>query len=192
MLINKHIYYRITIISICFVLCSGYVTAQDYSVTPLSDYLLPYKDRHRIILRSIEDNNDLSISEKLVLYESEISKQKEDFKINRRAEYQSKSVELSIGHSCTSGVSGNVKQCGYVYITAPNNNLYTRTDWISVVGTNKGTVVSPDGSSAGLNMTVAGKGRNEGTLKATFRYKPESIAMLVDQETINLFNQIVQ
>ena len=70
--------------------------------------------------------------------------------------------------------------------------MYTRKDWIRVEGTNKGTDVSADGSSAGLNMTVAGKGKNKGTLFATFKFKPESISTIVDKETVDLFNEIIK
>lgn len=168
------------------------ISAQDYSVRPLSGFLQPYKDKHGIILKSIEDNPNLTITQKLVFYESEMSKLKEEFRSERRAEYQSKSVELSVTHSCTSGSSGGVKDCGYKYINAPNGNMYTRTDWIRVSGTNKGTTVAADGSSAGLRMTVSGSGRNAGTLHATFRYRPESISTLVDKETVDLFNEIVK
>ena len=177
---------------LAFILTSTLVSAQDYSVKPLSDFMQPYKDKHRIILKAIEDRTDLTIAQKLVLYESEMSKLKEEFRSARKAEYRSKSVELSVEHSCTSGSSGGVKKCGYKYVSAPNSNMYTRTDWIRVVGTNKGTTVAADGSSAGLNMTVAGKGRNAGTLYAVFRYKPESISTLVDKETVDLFNEIVK
>lgn len=168
---------------------AGY--AQSYAVRPVSDFLQPYKDKHRIILNAIEARTDLTISQKLVLYENEVSKIKGEFRTARKAEYQSKSIELSKEHSCTSGSSGGVKNCDFKCVYAPVANMYTRADWIRVDGTNKGTMVAPDGSSACLKMTVAGKGRNAGTLFATFKYKPESISTLVDNEVVELFNQIV-
>jgi hypothetical protein len=177
------------VIIILLILKSNFAVSQASGVKPLTDFVQTYKDKHRIILKSIERRTDLSISQKLVLYESEISNIKNEFRSNRTREYQSIKVQRSVGHSCTSGKSGGVKQCGFKYVNAPTN-MYTRTDWIKVTGTNKGTKVASDGSSAGLNMTVAGKGRNAGTLYATFRYKPESISMLVDNETIELFNLI--
>ena len=190
---NSKTIIRKTLAVVVFALTSSiYVWAQDYSVKPVTDFLQPYKDKHRIILKAIEDSTGLTIAQKLVLYESEMSILKEGFRTGRKEEYQSKSVELSVEHSCTSGSSGGVKNCYFKYIYAPNVNMYTRADWIRVEGTDKGTIVAPDGSSAGLNMTVAGKGRNAGTLYATFRYKPESVSTLVDKETINLFNEIVK
>jgi hypothetical protein len=175
-----------------FLVQSNSTTAQNNaaSVKSLSDFLQTYKDKHQIILKSVEDTN-LTITQKLMLYESEMGNLKEEFKVDRRAEYQSKSVKLSVAHSCTSGSHGGVKKCGYKYVLAPKN-MYTRTNWVKVTGTNKGISIGSEGSFAGLNMTVAGKGTNSGTLTAIFRYKPESIAKLVDEETINLFNRIVE
>ncbi len=167
-------------------------SAQDYAVQPLSNFLQTYKDKHSIILSAVEARTDLTITQKLMLYESEITKIKEEFRTSRRSEYQSKSVQLSVSHSCTSGSSGGVKNCGYKCVAAPNSNMYTRVDWIKVDGTNKGTNVAADGSSACLKMTVAGKGRNKGTLYATFRYNPDSISRLVDSDTTELFNQVIK
>ncbi|WP_282073960.1 hypothetical protein [Polaribacter atrinae] len=181
---------KIITILILFLTSSICVSAQDFSVKPLSDFFQTYKDKHRIILKAIENRDDLTIPQKLVLYESEISKLKEGFRSSRKTEYQSKSVTLSRRNSCTSASSGSVKDCGYKYVKAPNKNMYTRKDWIKVDGTNKGTKVAADGSSAGLKMTVAGKGKNAGVLFAEFKYKPESISSLIDMETIKLFHQI--
>lgn len=160
-------------------------------VKPLSDFLQSYKDKHRIIIKAVENRNDLSISDKLLLFEKEIDKLKEEFKSTRIKEYQAISAELSVSHSCT-GNTGSVTDCGYRYISAPNKNMYTKDDWIRVTGTNKGTTVERDGSRAGLKMTVAGNNTNTGTLYAIFRYRPEAILELVNKDVIDFFNQLVK
>lgn len=163
---------------------------QDYSVEPLSHYLQPYRDKYRLILRAIEVMSDLTIAQKLALIESEVGKLKEDFKSKRKAEYTSKSIQLSVQHSCTSKVPGGEKDCGYKHVSAPNKHMFTQKAWISVKGKDKGTTVAPDGSSAGLRMTVQGKGSDGGTLVAIFKYRPESISYFVDSDTVSLFNQV--
>ena len=183
---------KVTSMLIALIAFSPAMTGQAVSVTPVTEFYQTYKDKHRIILDAIEARTDLSISAKLILYGEEIGKLKNEFRDARRAEYQSKSVELSVQHSCTSGSSGGVKDCKWKSVSAPNSSMYTRTDWIRVEGTNKGTSVDPDGSSASLRMTVAGKGRNAGTLFALFKYRPEDIVRLVEQESTSMFNQIVQ
>lgn len=173
------------------IFASNAYAAESYSVKPLGDFLQTYKDKHRIILSDIEASQ-LPLAEKLVKYEQEMSKLKNEFRTARKAEYESKSVVLSVEKSCTKGNSGGVKDCGWASVYAPNSDMYTRTDWIRVEGTNKGTGVSADGGFASLRMTRASAGRNAGTLFATFRYKPASVATLIDKETTDLFTQVVK
>ena len=180
-----------TILFLIFALCgihSAY--GQVYTVRPVGDFLSDYKGKYRIILATIEQS-ELPLPQRLALYEEEMTKLKTQFKTERKAEYESKSTTLSKGHSCTSGSSGGVKNCGWKCVDAPTAHLYTKADWIRVDGTNKGTKVSEDGSSACLKMTVAGEGRNHGTLHAIFKYRPESILSLIDSETRELFNQVI-
>jgi hypothetical protein len=162
---------------------------EQYQVKPLTDFLPVYKDKHRIIVRAIEDRDDLSIEEKLQLYELEVGKLKTQFSSDRKAEYESKSIELSVGHSCTSSSSGGVKNCGWKCVTAPVEGLYTIKEWTRVEGTNKGVSVSAN--QACLKMTVSGSGRNSGTLFATFKYEPTFISTTTEKETISLFNLII-
>lgn len=70
--------------------------------------------------------------------------------------------------------------------------FYTTKEWISVEGDNKGTVVSSDGSSAGLKMTRAKRGRNAGVLYAVYKYRPDYIVVTVEEDTDKLFNKVIQ
>lgn len=186
-------YFRFALVVGFFVLAlTSKAYAQNYAVKPTSDYLQTYKDKHRLVLNDIEGRDTLTLAQKLVLYEKEIAKLKDEFRTIRKNEYESKSTELSVTHSCTKGYSGGVKNCQWKEVSAPNSNMYTRKDWIRVEGTNKGTDVNADGSKATLLMTRAGRGRNVGTLYAIFRYRPENIAALIDKETTELFNQVVK
>lgn len=158
-----------------------------YQVTPLTDYLQEYKDKHRIIVQAVEDSG-LTIEEKLKLYEQEVSKIKNEFSGKRKAEYESKSIELQVGHSCTNG-SGGKKDCGWKCVSAPIEGLYVIEASVRVEGTNKGVTISE--TQACLKMTKSGRGRNAGTLFATFKYKPTFISTTVDKETIQLFKLII-
>jgi len=166
------------------------VSAQSYAVEPLSVFLQSYKEKLRIAMNAIEPRMDLTVSQKMLLYEAEVSKIKSAFRVARKEEYQSKAVELSVAKKCESSSSGGKKDCGVACVSAPAEYLYTRRDWIRVDGTNKGVTVTPDGSIACLHMTVAGRGLNEGTLYAVYRYKPGSILTLVENDVANLFIQL--
>lgn len=187
---RKKINQKLLILLLIIISDLGVVSGQSNSLKALSLYLTTYKDKHRIILTTIENNNTLTINQKLVLYETEMNKLKEEFRLIRNSEYQTINIEKSISHSCTNGVTGVVKDCGIVYVKAPTDDLYTQKSWLRVVGTDKGTTVSADGSTAGLKMTVAGRNRNSGTLYATFRYRPERLSTLVETDTENLFKAI--
>ena len=101
---------------------------QTYVVKPFESYLEIYKSQYNMIYSSIESRTDLTLSEKLQLLTTELNKIKSKFKSERKAEYESKSVELSVAHSCTKGFSGGKKDCGYKYVNAPLPSFYTKPE----------------------------------------------------------------
>lgn len=151
-----------------------------WDTKPLEEYFPAFKDKHKIILKFIESRSPTTpIDELMRLYEEEMVKLKNEFRKQRVQEYRDKSITISRGHSCTNGVSGRVKDCGYKYIDAPTGG-YTIRDWVRVDGTNKGVDFSS--TRVGLRMTRAGKGRNYGTLIATFKYHPDYIFREVETD----------
>ncbi|KMQ59910.1 hypothetical protein ACM39_18290 [Chryseobacterium sp. FH2] len=165
---------------------------KEYEVKPYIAYLSEYKPYYEMVYSQIETNPNISLSEKLRLLNEEISKLKNKFKQVRKQEFESKSVELSVKNWCTSKSSGGVKNCGYKYIGAPSSAFYTEKNWLRVIGTNKGIDLKPDGSAVGLKMTVAGKGYNEGTLFATFKYRSDYTALAVEEDTDKFFNLVIK
>ncbi|MBM4168470.1 MAG: hypothetical protein FJ215_04865 [Ignavibacteria bacterium] len=163
---------------------------QSYMVRPLLDYLPEYKDKHTILMRVVNESG-LPYEERIRLYEAEINKLRNQFSQARRAEYESKSEERSVGHSCTSKSSGGIKDCGWKFVVAPTEGMYTERGWTRVSGTDKGISISESGERAGIRMTVAGKGRNAGTLHVIFRYKTDFVNTAVEKETSELFGLIV-
>lgn len=164
----------------------------DYKVKNLSDYVPKYKDKHRIVIKTIEQRTDLSLEEKLKLVVAEVNKLRKEFSTERTKEYENKEVTLSVEHSCTSESSGGKKDCKYKCVSAPAPGLVTSKDWNKVEGDNKGTTISEDRTTACLRMTVAGKGRNFGILKASFRYEPNWTAKTVQKETDQLFLMVTE
>ncbi|WP_294284498.1 hypothetical protein [uncultured Chryseobacterium sp.] len=165
---------------------------KEYEVKPYMFYLSEYKSYYEMVYSQVESNPDLSLAEKLKRLNEEISKLKNKFRKVRKTEFESKSTELSVSHSCTKENSGGIKDCGYKYVSAPSPAFYTTKEWISVEGDNKGAVVSGDGSSAGLKMTIAGKGTNTGVLYAVYKYRPNYIEVTVKEDTDKLFDKVIQ
>ncbi|WP_426475964.1 hypothetical protein ACP3T3_11190 [Chryseobacterium sp. CBSDS_008] len=164
---------------------------KNYEVKPYDAYLSEYKPYYTLIYTEIQGMN-VPLSEKLRLLDEGLLNLKTKFKKERKNEFESKSVELGVTNWCTSKSSGGKKNCGYSYVSAPSPALYTTNSWIRVVGTNKGTTVTADGSSAGLKMTVAGKGKNIGTLYAVFKYRPDYTNKTVEDDADKLFSLITQ
>jgi hypothetical protein len=170
--------------------CSNLI-AQDYKVKDLDTFVPEYNDKHKIILRAIEASTE-PLAVKLKMYEDEMKKLKATFKKDRISEYSSKATSLSVYHSCTSKSRGGKKKCGWRTVWAPTPEMYTNMDMVSVDGDTKGTVVSPDGRAASIKMSVAGEGKNSGTLTAIFKYHPDRMQIKVSEEIDTLFNIISQ
>jgi len=163
-----------------------------YQVRPLSYFVADYRAKFQVIKGAIDDLPPTTpIAERLALLNSEMDKLKKQFRQERVAEYESKTYSGSVLNWCTSKSSGGKKKCGTRFTYAPISDLYTTLAWCSVKGTNKGIVVDADGRRAGLKMSVAGKGKNKGTLTALFKYHPSSIQANVDREIGELFGAIV-
>ncbi len=165
---------------------------KNYELKPLTDFLREYKDNHQIIVDYIQRlPTTVPIEERQRLYSVELNKLKNKFSSARQIEYESKSVELSVSHSCTSSSSGGTKNCGWKCVEAPTAGMYTSRDFIRVVGKQKGISVGDNPAQACIKMTVSGKGKNKGTLYATFKYRPDFIISAVQTDTLALFNLVI-
>lgn len=159
----------------------------DYEVPPLSNYIAEYRDKRRVILEAINampGNTEARLDE----YERQIGKLRDAFRAARLAEYKAVNPERTVEKSCTSGVSGGVTNCGYACTVSPSADHYPVPETLRVEGTNKGTKIEKGGAC--LKMTVAGKGRNVGTLHVNYRFKPEVIERRLNDDTKELFNLI--
>jgi len=175
---------------VVFLTNSGSVFAQDYAVKPLSDFLQAYKEKHLVISKGLEDSN-MAFSKKLAIYEGKISELKENFKTSRKSEYELKSVKRAKRHSCVGTNTRGVTDCDAVFIKAPNEQMYTKKEWIKIEGTDKAETMVIDSSTVSLKMTATGKRTNKGVVYTIFKYKPELIAGIVEKETTDLFDQIM-
>ena len=171
------------------------VFAQDYMVTPLSDHLEVYKGKQVGISKEIGNNSDLSVSEKLALYENEMGKLKEEFKKKRKLEYQAKSVKRAKRHKCKGTKVRGVTKCPTISIVPPNDKMYTKQEWLNIEkeGVEKSINVSVVDSKVDINISATGTTReNKATVFAIYKYKPELISDIVNDETMQLFDQIVK
>jgi len=175
-----------------FLMSSLGIFAQGSSVKPLENFLEIYKDKNTVISKEIENNSDISFKEKLALYQSKISKLKEDFKMQRKREYFSKNITRAKRFNCEGVHTRKVTNCSYI-IKAPNDNMYTKAEWIEVKGLDKDKdlqIVTEDVNTY-AKMKAAGKKKMQATIYATFKYKADSVSEMVDKETSELFSNLV-
>ena len=178
-------------IVVVLLVSSASLLAQDYAVSPLSDFLVTYKEKQNVIAKKAETSN-FNFTQKLAFYEGEMSELKETFKKARKSEYQMKSVKRAKRHSCKGTSIRGITDCEPVYIKAPNKNMYTKEDWVKIEGTDKITTeIIDDNSSVGIKMSATGVRVNEGVIYTVFKYKPELIESIVENEVKDLFSQIV-
>ena len=173
--------------SICVSAQNASSSSRNSTVQPLSEFLETYKQKHRTISEATQNDTKLNFSEKLALYESKISKLREDFKTTRKSEYLSKTAKRAKRYTCTGTHVRNTTECATVYINSPNSDMYTTKEWVTVEGENKANI-TVDSSSVSLKMRATGKRSYKGVIYATFKYKPGNISALVDKEAAELFD----
>ena len=174
-----------------FLMSSIGLFAQGSSVKPLANFLEIYKDKNTVISKEVENNTDISFTEKLKVYENRISKLKEEFKAQRKKEYFSKELTNAKRYSCEGVHVRKVTNCNYV-VKAPNDKMYAKSEWVEVKGLDqdKSIQIVTEGSSPIIKMTAAGKKKIDVTVFTKFKYKSESIAEMVDKETSELFSNL--
>ena len=162
-----------------------------WEVRPINSYYGKYKDARRVIIEAIQRRDDLDVDGKLALLEQEMNKQRDKFRRERTAEFNSKVESVTQPHSCTVGLTDDdnkKKDCGWKCANSPSPELYTKSEWVSTEGTIKDLQVSD--SSACIRMTRAGRGRNAGNVTAHFRYRPDVILRRVESDVESLFNLV--
>lgn len=175
-----------------FIIITLNVCGQDYAVTPLSDFIVAYKEKHVLLSQEIEGNKNITFAEKLALYESKIGKLRESFKSSRKSEYLLKTVKRARRQTCKGTTIRGVTKCEPVYVSAPSNNMYTLKDWVKIEGESKSVNVIVDSLSVTMTIKSTGTRINKAGFFATFKYNPKLIPAIVEKETIDLFSQLVK
>ena len=178
------------IVLLIFLMSSTGLFAQGSSVKPLANFLEIYKDKNTVISKEVENNTDISFTEKLKVYENRISKLKEEFKAQRKKEYFSKELTNAKRYSCEGVHVRKVTNCNYV-VKAPNDKMYAKSEWVEVKGLDQENIqIVTEGSSPLIKITAAGKKKIDVTVFVKFKYKSESITEMVDKETSELFSNM--
>lgn len=160
----------------------------EVSLIPVDSYVLEYKNYNKLIVEKVSRMDTLSATEQRQKIKEELALLKQEFVDSRWKDYERVAILIKGElHTCESGSSGGVKECGEKCVTIPYG-MHTKSAWVTVEGVNKGITFSD--KKVCLNMTVAGKGSNSGRLKVICKYKSDYIKKSVEKDQIWLFNQL--
>lgn len=156
---------------------------------PLDNYKVEYRSQWQQLLNKVEDENGLSFIEKLAIYQPGIDQLKQQFIKQRRNDYQMISVDLSAHHSCRGRPSGTAKNCGYKCVERPNENMFTKDEWVKIDGDVMDEIRNE--AKACIKVIIRGTGKNEANVTATFKYRNSYIDYKVAEDANTLFNQLL-
>lgn len=159
-------------------------------VIPLDVYLPSLKSKHRLLINSINEQDNLTIDEKYQLYDEEVVKLRTSFEVTRNLEYSRIRVKQQADHSCTKGSSGGTKNCGWKYVNSPGDNMVTdrSTFYVSIAVSE--TIIND--TNAGIRLQRSGKGRTYAIFSIYYVYSQADINGRVSNEWINLYNNMVK
>jgi hypothetical protein len=171
-------------------LFSGLVIAQEgQQPAALETYKPQYQAEWTSLVSQLAARTDLSFPQKLVRYEREVTGLKAQFVVERAKEYQNLAIKLTADHQCKGRPSGTPKNCGFVCVERPNDNMYTTEQWTSYTGDSMGDIKNE--AKACLKLEVRGKGKKQGSVSAIFKFRTSYIDYKVADDADALFNSFL-
>ena len=183
---NKHI----ALLTFVLTLFSSLLSAEEgRRLKPLEDYKHKYETEWVLLVSTLDAKKNLSFKKKLVRYEEDVSRLKQLFVVERINEYENLSATLVSIHQCNGRPSGTPKNCGFVCVERPDENMYTTEGWVTFKGDTMGQVVTE--AKACLKLEVRGKGRKKGSVSAVFKYRKGYINYKTAEDADILINNFL-
>ena len=173
------------------VLFSQLATAEEVNKSrSVDEYQNIYKAKWTSLVESLEQRTDLSFVQKLATYEQEVSKLKKQYAQERMGEYNDSEVTLSVDHDCKGRPSGSTKNCGYRCVERPNEDMYTKPEWVSFSGDYMKEIINEE--KACFKLEAKGNIQKEGTVKATFKYRNSFVDYKTVDDATELFDSFTR
>tara|TARA_B110000114_G_scaffold89390_1_gene94513 strand:- start:196 stop:756 length:561 start_codon:yes stop_codon:yes gene_type:complete len=183
---NKHL----ALFTFLLTLFSSLLSAEgERGLKSLEDYKHKYEAEWALLVSTLDAKKNLSFKKKLLRYEEEVSRLKQLFLVERVNEYEGLSTTLVSVHQCNGRPSGTPKNCGFVCVERPDENMYTTEEWVTFKGDSMGHVMTE--AKACLKLEVRGKGRKKGSVSAIFKYRKSHINYKSAQDADILFNNFL-
>lgn len=156
----------------------------------VEEYQVIYKEKWTALVGSLEQRTDLSFVQKLATYEQEVSKLKKQYAQERMGEYNDSEVTFSIDHMCKGRPSGSTKNCGYRCVERPNEDMYTKEEWVSFSGDYMDEIINEE--KACFKLEAKGNTKKEGTVTATFKYRNSFVDYKTVDDATELFDSFTR
>ncbi|MBT3506074.1 MAG: hypothetical protein HN475_09990 [Piscirickettsiaceae bacterium] len=171
-------------------LFSGLIMAQDkQELSALEAHESLYHAKWTSLVSELEVRTDLSFVQKLVMYEEEVNKLKEQYKEQRVAEYNDDEVTVTAEHQCKGRPAGSTRNCGYRCVERPNEDMYTTAEWTMFTGDYMKEVVNEE--KACFKLEASGNVSKQGSVTAVFKYRKNYIVYRTSDDADALFDSFL-
>ncbi len=176
---------------VLFVLFSQFAFAEQMNQSrSVEDYQAIYKAKWSSLVASLEKRNDLSFVQKLAAYEQEVNKLKKQYAQERMGEYNDSEVTLSVDHECRGRPGGSTKNCGYRCVERPNEDMYTKPEWVTFSGDYMKEIINEE--KACFKLEAKGNMRKQGTVTAVFKYRNSFVEYKTLDDATELFDSFTK
>jgi hypothetical protein len=176
----------LAVLTLLSVLFSGMTMAEPKA---LEMYKAQYKQKWTALVSGIENRSDLSFIQKLTVYEQEVDKLKKQYQQERVEEYNSNEVTVTAEHQCKGRPSGSTKNCGYRCAERPNEDMFTKEEWVTFTGDTMKEVINEE--KACFKLEAKGNMKKQGSVSAVFKYRTNYVGYITADDADALFNSFL-
>ncbi len=172
-------------------LLSPFAFAEELSAPrSVEDYQAIYKAKWTSLVESLEQRTDLSFVQKMGAYEQEVNKLKKQYAQERMGEYNDSEVTLSVEHACKGRPSGSTKNCGYRCVERPNEDMFTKPEWVTFSGDYMKEIINEE--KACFKLEAKGNTQKQGIVTATFKYRNSFVDYKTIDDATELFDSFTR
>ena len=149
-----------------------------------------YKAKWLALVEGLEQRTDITFLQKMATYEQEVSKLKKQYAEERVGEYNDSEQTLSVTHQCKGRAGGSTKSCGYRCVERPDEDMYTKEEWVTFSGDYMKETVNEE--KACFKLEAKGNTKKEGTVTATFKYRNSFVDYKTVDDATELFDSFTK
>lgn len=150
---------------------------------------LDYKAKWQVLVNDLEARDDLSFVQKLAVYDQELTLLKKQYVEARLNEYKGDEVAITVEHECKGRPAGSTKNCGYVCAERPNEDMFTKPEWVSFKGDYMDEIINEE--EACFELEAKGNVKKQGSVTAVFKYRGSFVDYKSADDATELFSSFL-